>query len=219
MSFVSRYFLAGLVLATAVATGTPPDSPVPAAVEMRYCGLKVARPPLKYMSFDIKLHNSADKPQWFLFPASLYDKPVAERKGAGINGMDLLTDPQKQVMVVDFWGTMKLQPDGAGGFRGLFLPAGATVSVHNFRISFWGEPSSPLAIKVVLADEIKFMRNPIERTIGKKLLSANKADVKELRRVQSVPTPDMGEFPVDIKKSGEVMVPDAMAQKCAAQGP
>jgi hypothetical protein len=29
----------------------------------------------------------------------------------------------------------------------------------------------------------------------------------------------MGEFPLTIKKSGEVMVPDAMAQKCAAQGP
>jgi hypothetical protein len=114
---------------------------------------------------------------------------------------------------------MKLQPDGAGGFRGLFLPAGATVSVHNFRISFWGEPSSSLAIKVVLADEIKFMRNPIERMLGKKLLSAKNADVKELRRVESVPTPDMGEFPLTIKKSGEVMVPDAMAQKCAAQGP
>jgi len=210
--------VAGLTAALCLAgTALAQDRPALAGVEMRYCGLKPGRPPLKYMSFDITLHNSADKPQWFLFPASLYDKPADEPKFAGINFIDLFSDSQRQVMVVVFWGTMHLQADGAGGFKGLLLPAGATVSVHNFGIRFWGELASPLAIKVVVADQIKISGTPVEKWLGKPLLSAKTADAKELRRAGSFPTPDMGELPVKIINSSEVIVPDAMAQRCATQ--
>jgi hypothetical protein len=210
---------AAVLLALALtAQALAPDTPVPASVEMHYCGLKPGHAPLKSMSFDITLHNFSDKPQWFLLPAALYDKPVAEHKGAGINGMNLYADSQRKIIVVDFWGEMHLQANGAG-FRGLFLPAGATFSIHNFMIRFMGEPSSPLAIKVVLADRIKFIGTWIEQWLAKRLLKAQTADVKELHSDGWYSAPDSGPFPVNIVKSGEFTLPDAMAQRCVTQAP
>jgi hypothetical protein len=202
-----------MLILLALIVGLAPQG-APTAVEMRYCGLKPGRPPLKYMSFDIKVHNTADKPQWFLFPASLYDKPAGERKDAGINTIELFSDPQNQVTVVDFMGTMHLQPDGAGGFKGVFLPAGAEISIYGFGISFWGEPASPLAITVVTADQISIAGAPVEQWMGKQLLSARRADVKELQHAGSKSSDDSRELPVTIKKSGEMMIADALARSC-----
>src|SRR5215467_760672 len=75
----------------------------PPAVEMKFCGMQPGRPPLKYLSFNIVLRNTANKPQWFLFPASLYDKPQSARPDAGIDSIQLLSDsPEHKVIVVDF---------------------------------------------------------------------------------------------------------------------
>lgn len=189
------------------------------SVEVQYCSMKAGRPPLKYLSFNVTMHNAADKPQWFLFPASLYDKAVTGRKNAGINTMELFSDsPEHKVTVVDFMGTMKLQPSGAGGFKGVLLPAGAVVTIHGFGMSFWGEPASPLPIHVVIADKITIGGAEIGKWLGKNLLSAKNADVKDLQRAAgSRSTKDNGELPVKITKSGEIDVPDALAKRCEAK--
>lgn len=212
------------VLLTVAAMAAIQQSPAagvskPAPVEITYCGLKPGRPPLKYMTFNVTIRNSADKPQWFLFPAALYDKPQAERKGAGIDGIELLADAQRQVTVVTFMGTMKLQPEGAGGFKGALLPAGAVVSIQGFGINYWGEPGSPVPIKVVMANEIMFDGTPVEQWIGKPLLSAKTADVRDLVRAGSKSTQEMKEVPVEIKKSGELTIADALAKQCEKINP
>lgn len=193
-------------------------APANAPVEITYCGFKFGRPPLKYMTFNVTIRNSADKPQWFLFPAALYDKPVAGREDAGIDGIELFSDSQQRATVVWFMGTMKLQPEGAGGFKGLFLPAGAVVSVQGFEISYWGEPVSPVAIKVVMADEITLNGTPIKQWIGKPLLSAKTAEVKDLAVTASKPTPDLKELPLQIRKSGELTIADVLTKRCDKNG-
>ena len=186
------------------------------SVEVQYCSMKAGRPPLKYLSFNVTIRNTADKPQWFLFPASLYDKPVTGRKNAGINAVELLSDsPEHKVTVVDFMGTMKLQPSGAGGFKGVLLPAGAVVSIHGFGISFWGEPASPLPIHVVVADKMVIGGAEVGKWLGKDLLSAKNADVKDLQHAAgSRSTEDSRELPVKITKSSQLDVPDALAKRC-----
>ena len=194
------------------------SGPVPGAVEISYCGLRPGRPPLKYMSFDVTVRSTADKPQWFLFPAALYDKPGGGRKDAGIDSIGLVSDSQRHVTVVEFMGTMKLQPDGAGGFKGLLLPPGAVVTVQRLGISFWGEPVSPLSIKVVTADQVKIDGKPVEQWLGKPLLSAKTAEVKHLNQIASKSSEGFKELPVEIQRSGEITIPDAMAQRCEMSG-
>lgn len=192
----------------------PAGNSVPAAVEISYCGMRPSRPPLKYMSFNVTVSNTADRPQWFLFPAALYDKPGGERKAAGIDSIVLWADSQHQVTVVEFMGTMKLQPEGAGGFKGLLLPPGAVVAVQGLRISFWGEPASALPIRVVTADQIKIAGKPVEEWMGKPLMSAKTAEVKDLNQIASKSSENFEELPVEIQKSGEISIPDALAQSC-----
>lgn len=211
-------FLTGLGAMVSVPQSGPPGSMAPGAVEISYCGLRVGKPPLKYMSFNVIVRNIADKPQWFLFPAALYDKPVGGRKDAGIDSIGLLADSKHQITVVEFMGTMKLQPEGAGGFKGLLLPPGAVVSVQGLGISFWGEPASPLSIKVVAADQVKIDGKPVDQWLGKTLLSASAAEVKDLERVSSKSSEGFKELPVEIQKSGEITIPDALARRCGTSG-
>ena len=209
-------FALAIIMMSATSSGQ--QSLQQAAVEMRYCGFKPGRPPLLYLSFNITLRNPGDKPQWFLFPASLYDKPQTARPDAGIDSIELLSDfPEHKVTVVDFMGTMKLQPDGAGGFKGVLLPPAASVSIQGFGISFWGEPASPISIHVVIADHITIGGLPVEQWMGETLTSAKSADVKNLERAGSKSSPDLGELPVVISKSGELTIADALAQKCSPE--
>lgn len=210
---------AALTAMPAIQQGPPAGAPTAAPVEITYCGLKPGRPPLKYMAFKVTIRNSADKPQWFLLPTALYDKPVAGREDAGVDGIELSSDAQHQLTVVTFMGTMKLQAEGAGGFRGVLLPAGAVVSLQGFRISYWGEPVSPVSIRVVMADEITLGGVPVAQWMGKSLLSAKTADVKELVITASKPTQDLNELPVEIKKSGEFTIADALAKRCDKNSP
>lgn len=215
---MKRFTLLSAALMMLISANLSGLSGQPAAVEMQYCGIKPGRPPLNYLSFNIALRNTANKPQWFLFPASLYDKPQSARPDAGIDAIELLSDsPEHKITVVDFMGTMKLQPDGAGGFKGVLLPPGATVSIQGFGISFWGEPASPLSIHVVIADSVTIGGAPIEQWIGKSLVSARTADVKNLQLAGSKSAPDMKELPVVISKSGELTIADALAQKCPSE--
>lgn len=205
----------GIVIILLAAIGSGQQSEMQPSVEMQYCAMKPGRPPLKYLSFNVTVRNSADKPQWFLFPASLYDQPVTERENAGIDAVELFADSGHKVTVVYFMGTKKLQADGAGGFKGVLLPGGAAVSIHGFGISFWGEPVSPLPIRVVVADKITLGGTEIGEWLEKKLLSAKTAEVKDLERAGSKMAPDLKELPVEITQSGEVNVPDALAKRCA----
>jgi hypothetical protein len=213
MSILFRLLLISLAaLISLVARAQQPSLRV--AVEIQYCGMKPGKPPLKYLSFDVILRNRSDKPQWYLFPSALYDKPGGIRKNAGIAAIELLADSAHKVTVVDFLGTMNLQPEGAGGLKGILLPAKAVVSVHGFGIEYWGEPLSPLPLRVVIADRLKIGGTPVEQWVGKTLLSAKTADVKDLSIAASKEADDMKELSLDMARSGEVSIADALARNC-----
>lgn len=214
MSF-SWKCLPAVLLLFAATTGYGQQHTPKATVEMQYCGMRMGRPPLKYISFNLTMRNSTDKPQWFLFPAALYEKAQEARKNAGIDAIELFSDsPDHKVTVVYFMGTMKLQPEGAGGFKGILLPAGAIISVRGFEISFWGEPASPVPVQVMLADHVTMDGSPVEQWVGKSLLSAKTADVRNLDRAGSKMANDLKELPVEITKSGEITITDAMGKSC-----
>lgn len=197
--------------------GVPRGTESPIAVEMEYCGSRPGKPPLKLLSFNITVRNLADKPQWFLFPRSLYEKPSGSAKPAGVDGVEVFsTSPDHSVTIAQFMGSIRLEPESAGGFQALLLPGGAAISVHDFVIHFWGDKFSPLPLHIVIADGVMLGQTPADRWARVDLLSHKSADVnsRDLRMVRSRSTKGRNEIPVTINKTGEITVPDALAKSC-----
>lgn len=216
-----RLLLAALIVCLGVvAAGQKPPQ---ATVEMHYCGDRPGRPPLKYLSFNVTMRNQAKKAQWFLFPRALYEMAPGPPPQPGINGAEIFSTsadhPQHKVMVAQFMGSIRLQPESAGGFQALLLPAGAVITIRDFGISFWGDNFSPLPLHVVIADEVMIGSVPADRWTVTGLLSARTADVstKEISIVRSKFTQRDNELPVTIQKSGEVTVANAVAKRCEDQ--
>lgn len=133
--------------------------------------------------------------------------------------MEVFSASRHAATIAQFMGSIRLQPESAGGFQALLLPAGAVVTIRDFGISFWGDNFSPLALQVVIAGQVKISNVPAERWAGVRLLSASSADVssKQMNIVRSKFTPRRDEVPVAIQKSAEVNVENAMARSCTEQ--
>jgi len=194
--------LAFIVWSNSMAPGQQTEPPV----DLCYANMTMAKPPLKYLHFQITLRNAAAAPRWFIFPASFYEKPQAGPKNAGVFAAEILSDSDHKVMVANLLGTFQSQPDSAGGLKALLLPAGAVITLRDFRLSFWGDDPSHIAVHVKLAEELKIGDVPLEQWVGTKLLSASAADAGELGMIASRKTPDSAELPVEIKESGEWVI-------------
>jgi hypothetical protein len=217
-----RYLLI-LALLAASAAGQQNAGPTgtQAAVEVQYCGVRPGKPPLKFLSFNLTVRNLADKTQWFLFPRALYEKAPAPQEHSGVDGVEIFSKKTgRSVTVAQFMGSVRLQPESAGGFQALLLPAGAVVSIRDFGIRFWGDNFSPLPLHIVIASQVSLGKTPADRWTGVKLLSAKTADVstRQITMLHSKFTRRGSEIAVSIEKSGEVTVPDALARSCSEGG-
>lgn len=190
------------------------QQPVTPPVDLCYATMDMAKPPLKYLHFQITLHNAAAGPRWFIFPASLYEKPTTGPKNAGIFAAEVFADAGHKVMLTNLLGTYRSQPDGAGGLKALLLPAGAVVTLRDFMLSFWGDDPSHFSIHVQIAGELKIGGVLLEEWAGTKLLSASSADVGELSMVASKKTSGYAELPVEIKQADEFVIEKPLARHC-----
>src|SRR5215468_4417072 len=94
-ALVSRVFLLS-VLQCAMAAGQA-NTPS-ATVEIQYCGVHPGKPPLKYLTFNVTMHNLAARTQWFLWPRSLYEQTPGPMKENGVNGAEIFAAPERKVM-------------------------------------------------------------------------------------------------------------------------
>jgi len=187
---------------------------------MQYCGMRPGKPPLKFLSFNVTVRNLADKPQWFLFPRALYEKAAAPPERSGVEGVEIFSKlPEHSVSVAQFMGSIRLQPESAGGFQALFLPPGAVISIRDFSIRFWGDNFAPLPLHIVIATQVSLGKTPADRWAGPgvKLLSQKTAEVstRQITMVRSKFARRRTELPVAIEKAGEVTIPDALARTCS----
>ena len=188
-----------------------------AMVEMQYCDARPGRPPLKYLSFNVTMKNPANKARWFLFPRALYENAPGPPPESGVDGVEIFSTSDRKVTVAQFMGSIRLQPESAGGFQALLLPPGGAITIRDFGISFWGDNFSSLSLKVVIADQVMIGSVPADRWTGaRRLLSATSADVstKQISITHSKFTQRHNEVPVTIQWSGEVTVANAMAKRC-----
>src|SRR5215472_1479406 len=150
MRVSSRSLLVALILSACTIACGQQNAPQ-ATVEMQYCGMRMGKPPLKYLSFNVTMRNLAARPQWFLFPRALYEQAPQPQKQSGVDGAEIFsTKVEPSVIVAQFMGSIRLQPESAGGFQALLLPAGAVVTIRDFSIRFWGDNFSPLPVQIVI---------------------------------------------------------------------
>src|SRR5262249_13842494 len=194
----------------------------PPAMEIAYCGERLQKPPLKTLFFNITLHNRADHARWFLLPRSLYEQPVTLPKHS-IDALEVRTAvPPNRLVLVDFMGSVQLQPESAGGFQGFFLPAGANLVMRDFTIALWGEPDKPLPVRLVMTDSFTMAGVPAAQYLRVPVLSGASTDVgldEMTRGASQVRTGDLIDVPVEITPGEELIVPNALAVRCPDKKP
>jgi len=119
-------------------------NPRPAA-EIEFREMRLRKPPLAELYFDIRLRNDGAAARWFLLPSNLLGSATTSigEKG-GVDTLEVFAPRGRgRVIIGHFLGT--------GGFQALRLPPHAEVRLRRFPISYWGEPPAHLRIEVAIA--------------------------------------------------------------------
>jgi hypothetical protein len=186
-------------------------------VKMAYCGAAPEKPPLEKLFFDVWVHNPTQEQSWVLLPLSFYERATRYNNDEGIDAIEVLAAKKEQLKLVRFRGRFRVLPDvatDAGGFQGMLLPGGATVFVHNLVIEFWGRPNGPLPVTAVLARGITIGGQAVQHRFHIPLQS-NTISPEPLSLADSWHTPDWGEVPAAIVRTGQFSIPNALAKTCA----
>ncbi len=162
-------------------------SPRPAA-EIEFREMRLRKPPLAELYFDIRLRNDGAAARWFLLPSNLGSANAAIGAKGGVDTLEVFAPRgQGRVIIGHFLGT--------GGFQALLLPPHAKVRLRLFSISYWGDPPDRLRIEVVIAKTFSIGGERAEKWFGSQPLSSVKADITEnarsiSRMLRSKRTPD-----------------------------
>ena len=162
-------------------------SPRPAA-EIEFREMRLRKPPLAELYFDVRLRNDAAAARWFLLPSNLGSATASIGAKGGVDTLEVFAPRgQGRVIIGHFLGT--------GGFQALLLPPHAEVRLRLFPISYWGETPEHLRIEVVIARTFSIGGERAEKWFGSQPLSSVKADITEnarsiSRMFRSKHTPD-----------------------------
>jgi len=168
--------------------GTPVKSPA----EVEFVDLRPGRPPLAYLTFDVRLRNDSGSSRWFLLPSNIGSghEPVGGKGGVDALESFLLLRTGR-VTLGHFLGT--------GGFNALLLPAHADIRLRRFPISYWGELPDTVPIEIVIAKSLKIGSESAESWFESVPLSSKNADIltdvdRGMRLGKTKHTPDNKEI-------------------------
>jgi hypothetical protein len=162
-----------------------------APAEIKFRELRMRKPPLVELFFDLVLRNDRAEPRWFLLPSNLGPGTSALLTKGGIDGVEVFGPRGKgRVVLGHFLGT--------GGFYALLLPARAEVHLRMFPISYWGDLPDQLQVEVVTAKRLTIGGEPATAWFGLNPTSTVRADITESvlsqnRMIRSRHTPDRKE--------------------------
>jgi hypothetical protein len=145
-------------------------SVVMSPAEVKFVDLRLGRPPLAYLTFDVRLRNNSESSRWFLLPSNIGSghEPIG-RKG-GVDALEaFLLLRNGRVTLGRFLGT--------GGFHALLLPAHADIRLRRFPISYWGELPDSVPIEIVIAKSLTIGSEPAESWFESSPLSSREADI------------------------------------------
>jgi len=142
------------------------------AAEIKFVGMRVGRPTLAYLSFDVVLRNDRRSPRWFLLPSNLGSGHGSIGEKGGIDTLEVFAPRGKgHVIIGRFLGT--------GGFQALLLPPRAEIRLRSFPISYWGELPANLDVEIVIARRLTIGGETAESWFGRNPMSSVTADISE----------------------------------------
>lgn len=131
----------------------------PAPAEITFREMRLRKPPLAELYFDITLHNYQAGPRWVLLPSNLGSGTSALLAKGGVDTVEVFAPRGSgRVIVGHFLGT--------GGFYALLLPTRAEVRLQMFPISYWGDPPAQLQVEVVTAQSLTISGEPAAAWFG-----------------------------------------------------
>jgi hypothetical protein len=195
-----------------------PSMQPPKPFQIRFCGEKPSKPPLKRLFFNVILRNRSDHPRWFLLPAGLYAEPNGPSAEGLVDVVEVrAVAPPANVKIATFMGSTRLQPESAGGFQALLLPARAVINLSNLQIRFWGETTGLVPVTLVMADQLTVAGVPAAEWLGRDLLTDAHANVEDnAENIIFAKRPAPGEtLPVKIQGTEDFSVLNALSISCS----
>ena len=140
--------------------------------EIKFREMRLRKPPLAELYFDLVLRNTRAEARWFLLPSNLGPETQPLITKGGVDTVEVFA-PQGQGRVIlgHFLGT--------GGFQALLLPAHARVRLRMFPISYWGEVPDHLQVEIVTAKRLMIGGEPAVAWFKSNPMSSTKADIAE----------------------------------------
>jgi hypothetical protein len=181
-------------------------SSVVAPAEIEFVDLRLGRPPLAYLTFDVRLRNDSGSSRWFLLPSNIGSghEPIGRKGGVDALEAFLLTS-NGRVTLGRFLGT--------GGFHALLLPGHADIRLRRFPISYWGELPDSVPIEIVIAKSLTIGTESAESWFESSPLSSKDADIlkdadQSQRLGKTKHTPDNKEIApaIDVERRVELQV-------------
>jgi hypothetical protein len=162
-----------------------------APAEIKFRELRMRKPPLVELYFDVVLRNDRAEPRWFLLPSNLGPGTSALLTKGGVDGVEVFGPRGKgRAVIGHFLGT--------GGFYALLLPARGEVRLRMFPLSYWGDLPDQLLVEVVTTKRLTIGGEPAAAWFGLNPTSSTRADITESvlsqnRMIRSRHTPDRKE--------------------------
>jgi hypothetical protein len=159
-----------------------------APAEITFREMRLRKPPLAELIFDVVLRNARAEARWFLLPSNLGPGTSALLTKGGVDTVEVFAPRGNgRVILGHFLGT--------GGFHALLLPAHAEIRLRMFPISYWGDVPDQLQVEVVTAKRLVIGGEPAAAWFKNNPTSSAGADVVEsalsqTRMISSRHTPD-----------------------------
>lgn len=172
--------------------------------QIKFREMRLRKPPLAELYFDIVLRNGRAEQRWFLLPSNLGPGTSALLTKGGIDGVEVFAPRGKgRVFLGHFLGT--------GGFYALLLPARAEVRLRMFPISYWGDLPDQLQVEIVTAKLLTIGGEPAGAWFGLNPMSSARTDITESvlsqnRMLRSRHTPDRREVVTLIEKESRFRI-------------
>ena len=138
--------------------------------EVKFVSMRFGKPPLVYLTFDLRLRNDSDSQRWFLIPSNLGPghEPIGSK--GGIDALETFSLSGKgRIKLGRFLGT--------GGFNAILLSPHADVRLRRFPISYWGELPESLPLEIVIVKSLKIGNESAESWFGRDRSSSREVDI------------------------------------------
>ena len=139
------------------------------SIHFKSTAIRLKRPPLARVLFDVHVQNASDTSRWFLIRDQLDASWQLESTTAnGIEAFELRGEGR--VVLAHF--------DGNHNFLAVLLPGRGIIVLHGLALSLWNTTNSSVATaRVVIADELTIDKQSVSDWLGLDLKSDIRATV------------------------------------------